>query len=216
MTRKPVEEELRLQREELDRVLASISDYLWSGVTDSEGRWTYRYYSPVVLKILGRPAEFFLAGPERWLSTVYPEDRPVLQQAFEGLRTGRMQHWEGEYRVVWPDGTVRWVRDSASMTLVAEGCRRVDGVVSDITEHIRAEAALRESEERWKAVFENNPVMYFMVDTTGTIISVNPFGAGQLGYSVDELIGRPEEILFHEADRERALKNKAFCLEHLG
>ena len=63
--------------------------------------------------------------------------------------------------------------------------------VLDLTDQKRAEAALRESEEQWKAVFENNPVMHFMVGETGTILSVNPFGAEQLGYSVDELIGRP-------------------------
>jgi PAS domain S-box-containing protein len=141
--RKRVEEELRQRGEELDRVMSAVPDYLWSGATDSEGRWTYRYYSPVVLKILGRPTEYFLAGPERWLSTVHPDDRPVLLQAFEGLRTGRLAHWEGEYRVVRPDGTLRWVRDSASATPAAQGGRRVDGVVSDITDRKRAEEELR-------------------------------------------------------------------------
>ena len=150
MTRKRTDEEPRLPSEELDRVMASVSDYLWSGVTDSEGRWTYRYYFPVVLKILGRPPEFFMAGPERWLSTVHPEDRPVLLQAFEGLRTGRLERWEGEYRVVWPDGTVRWVRDSALVTPAPGGGQQIDGVVSDITERKLAEAEARESERRYR------------------------------------------------------------------
>ncbi|MGA9965313.1 MAG: DUF4118 domain-containing protein, partial [Terriglobales bacterium] len=38
----------------------------------------------------------------------------------------------------------------------------------------------RDSEERWKAVFENTPTMYFMLDAAGTVLSVNPFGAEQL------------------------------------
>jgi len=92
----------------------------------------------------------------------------------------------------------------------------ISSAIRDVTERKRAEVALRESEEQWKAVFENNPVMYFMVGETGTILSVNPFGAEQLGYTVDELIGRSAQILFHEADRESALKNKANCLDHLG
>jgi PAS domain S-box-containing protein len=58
--------------------------------------------------------------------------------------------------------------------------------------------------------------MYFMVDATDTILSVNPFGAEQLGYTPEELIGGPLEALIHDADRESALKNKATCLEHLG
>ena len=74
----------------------------------------------------------------------------------------------------------------------------------DLTERKRAEAALRESEEQWKAVFENNPTMYFMVDPTGTILSVNAFGAEQLGYATDELIGRPVEILFTRRTERRS------------
>jgi PAS domain S-box-containing protein len=68
----------------------------------------------------------------------------------------------------------------------------------------------------WKAVFENNPNMYFIVDPTGAILSVNRFGAQQLGYTTEELIGRPVEVLLHEADRDYAKRNIAICLEHLG
>ena len=50
--------------------------------------------------------------------------------------------------------------------------------------------ALRHSEAQWKEVFEHNPVMYFMVDAAGTVLSVNTFGAAQLGYSVSELLGQ--------------------------
>ena len=60
----------------------------------------------------------------------------------------------------------------------------------------------RDNEERWKAVFENTPTMYFMLDAQGTVLSVNPFGAEQLGYTVDELIGRPVLSVFYEPDRE--------------
>src|ERR1700686_2531249 len=53
----------------------------------------------------------------------------------------------------------------------------------------RSNEALRKSEEQWRDVFENNPTMYFMVDAAGTVLSVNPFGAEQLGYTVEELVG---------------------------
>ena len=58
--------------------------------------------------------------------------------------------------------------------------------------------------------------MYFMVDQSGTILSVNPFGAEQLGYRVEELLGTPVLDVFHEADREAVQRHVSTCLSHLG
>ena len=63
---------------------------------------------------------------------------------------------------------------------------------------------------------EGNPTMYFMVDTSGAIVSVNPFGAEQLGFAVDELIGRPVKNLFHAEDRAAVERNAAICFEQRG
>jgi PAS domain S-box-containing protein len=76
--------------------------------------------------------------------------------------------------------------------------------------------ALRTSENRWRNVFENNPTMYFMVDRGGMVRSVNPFGAEQLGYTVDELVGRSVLDVFLEEDKQAARDHVARCLEHVG
>jgi PAS domain S-box-containing protein len=75
---------------------------------------------------------------------------------------------------------------------------------------------LRESEGRWRAVFENNPTNYFMVDAAGNIVSVNSFGAEQFGYTAHELIGQPVLSIFHEADRDAVQTRLADCFEQLG
>jgi PAS domain S-box-containing protein len=77
-------------------------------------------------------------------------------------------------------------------------------------------AKLRKSEEQWRDVFENNPTMYFIVDPAGTVLSVNPFGAEQLGYAVDELVGQPVLRVFYEADRDAVQRHVADCLAHVG
>jgi len=90
-------------------------------------------------------------------------------------------------------------------------------IVIFLTRRLQDErAARRDSEERWKAVFENTPAMYFMLDAAGTVLSVNPLGAEQLGYSVDELMGRPVLNLFYDVDREAVQRNAAACLEQPG
>ena len=85
-----------------------------------------------------------------------------------------------------------------------------------VTEQKRATEALRESEEQWREVFEHNPVMYFMVSPTGTVLSVNAFGAAQLGYTAAELIGQSVLNVFFEEDRELVKSHVATCLGELG
>ena len=106
--RKQGEQALQKSQAELQEVLAAVSDYIWSGQIDSDGRFSYRYNSPSVERILGRPAEFFRAGPGRWLSIVHPEDRARAAQAADRLRTGQSASDDEEYRIVLPDGAIRW------------------------------------------------------------------------------------------------------------
>jgi PAS domain S-box-containing protein len=93
---------------------------------------------------------------------------------------------------------------------------QVTHLASIAIEREQAEEALRSSEQQWRDVFENNPTMYFMVDANGTVMAVNPFGAEQLGYTVDELVGQPVLSVFYESDRDEAQRNVALCLNQLG
>ena len=76
------------------------------------------------------------------------------------------------------------------------------GVNIDVTERKRAEAALEEGRARYCALYNDNPSMYFTVDAVGTVLSVNEFGARQLGYRPAELVGRSVLEVVHEGDRE--------------
>ena len=76
------------------------------------------------------------------------------------------------------------------------------GISTDIEDRKRAEQAREEIEEQWRAAFESNPTMYFIIDEPGNIVTVNGYGAEQLGYRVDELIGQPVLNVFYEPDKE--------------
>ena len=75
---------------------------------------------------------------------------------------------------------------------------------------------VRAGEAQWRDVFENNPTMYFIVDADGTVVAVNAFGAEQLGYTVDELIGQPVLGVFPESDRPAIQEHLATSLGHVG
>src|SRR5262249_19682183 len=139
--REQYEAHARLKRmeAELRRVMSAVSDCLWSAEWAPDGRWTYRYLSPVVEALTGRPPMYFVQSPGRWDEVVHPEDRPVRQQALRQLRAG--QPSQQEYRVVLPSGTeTRWLRESVRVTR-KEGSAslQLDGVLSDVTERKLAE-----------------------------------------------------------------------------
>jgi PAS domain S-box-containing protein len=84
----------------------------------------------------------------------------------------------------------------------------------EIIERKRSEEALRASEERYRVLYRDNPSMFFTLDSTGQIVSVNEFGASQLGYTIDELLGQSVLMIFHE-DEHRTVKDQLqLCLQN--
>src|SRR6202035_2984808 len=151
-----------------------------------------------------------------WAATLYVEDRPAVMEKWQlAVTTGKP--FEVEARARGANGQYRW------FLLRAEPLRDERGTIvewygtsTDIEDRKRAIEALRESEEQWRQVFEHNPVMYFMIDPAGTVLSVNTFGAAQLGYAVNELIGQSVLSVFFEEDREAARRNIGACLSEIG
>jgi PAS domain S-box-containing protein len=149
------------------------------------------------------------------LQRVHPQEAALAKQTLE--RASReVQDFDFERRLLMPDGRVKHIHILARVLRDPSGDLEYRGAVMDVTATKQAEEALRRSEEQWRDVFENNPTMYFMVGSAGRIMAVNPFGAEQLGYRVDELAGEPVLMLFHELDREAVRRNVATCLEGLG
>jgi len=133
--------------------------------------------------------------------------RVAANQAGIGLQEARRS---GEQKRIGEALEQRVAERTTELTRANENLRL------EIAERKRAEAQLRESEEQWRDVFENNPTMYFIVDAAGKVMAVNPFGAEQLGYKVDELVGQPVLNVSSESDREAVQRNVAICLEQLG
>jgi len=85
-------------------------------------------------------------------------------------------------------------------------------IVTGLMANVRKQsAALRESEQHWREVFEQNPTMYFLIDAKGAILSVNALGASHLGYRVDELVGQAVLGIFLESDRGLVQGHLATC-----
>jgi diguanylate cyclase (GGDEF)-like protein/PAS domain S-box-containing protein len=89
----------------------------------------------------------------------------------------------------------------------------VTAIIRDVSERRQLEQALRESEERFRILYDNNPSMYFTLDGEGVIRSVNRFGAELLGYAPDDLIGKKAaKVLCYEEDIPVLLDHIKTCL----
>lgn len=114
-----------------------------------------------------------------------------------------------EFRIRALDGKRRWVRDVAHAQRGTDGeVLAYRGVLVDITDHKRTLRALLESEEKYRAIFENVQDIYYRTDMTGTIVEASPAVKRYLGYEREELIGwRADELYPNPAERE-LLRNR--------
>ncbi|WP_455378912.1 PAS domain S-box protein [Petrachloros mirabilis] len=90
------------------------------------------------------------------------------------------------------------------------------GISEDITEQKQIQEALRVSEERFRSFFQDAPVMYFTLDESGTVLSVNQTAAEQLGYEMAELVGQPVWKCFYQDDIPTAQAHALACLADPG
>lgn len=101
------------------------------------------YISPVYEQIWGRTCQSLYGNPRSFLEAIHPEDQERVFQATLTKQTSG--NYDEEYRIVRPDGSIRWIRDRAFPIRDKDGkVYRIAGIAEDITERKQAEEALRQ------------------------------------------------------------------------
>jgi PAS domain S-box-containing protein len=201
-----VRRQLEQREAELRDIFNSISDSLWRAEVSPEGVWKIRYLSPVIERLTGRPPSFFMNSPDAWLSIVHPEDRPRMLERWTEVRNGTIERAEDEYRVLLPDGEVRWLRDSVSIQRQKDGSLLVHGVTSDVTERRKIWEQLRYSEAKYRTLIENLEQCVFLKDRQLRFAAVNPKFCEALGKPESEVLGKTDYDFYppHLAEKYRA------------
>ena len=102
----------------------------------------------------GIPSNTFVGRVEDFRRCVHPDDREAVWKALSDARQSH-QPYAAEFRVLWPDGTVRWIAAKGKFYYSRDGePQRMLGTGADITDQKRMEEALRESEERLRLAAE--------------------------------------------------------------
>jgi PAS domain S-box-containing protein len=154
------EEALRESEEQFRQLAESIREVFYMNDTE---KTRMIYVSPAYEEIWGRTCESLYEQPLSFVEAIHPEDRERVIASFEKQRQG--MPIEVEYRIVRPDGEVRWIWSRAFPVLDERGefCR-VAGIAEDITDRKRAEESLRESEASYRELAGSIADIFFAMD----------------------------------------------------
>lgn len=179
--RKQNETALQQSESRFRELAETIEEVFWSA--DPEVGTTL-YISPAYERVWGRTCASLYEHPKSFLDAIHPDD---LQRVLTGLLVQRDgKSFAHEYRVVKPDGTIRWVWDRGFPIRDRETGRITHyvGVALDITERKQAEAAL----ELTRFSIERAVDAIFWIDASARILDVNESACTMLGYTREELL----------------------------
>jgi diguanylate cyclase (GGDEF)-like protein/PAS domain S-box-containing protein len=157
------------------------------------------YVSPAYEEIWGRSCASAYANPNSWAEAIHPDDRVSID---EGFRSGMLAGtFEYQYRVVRPDGSIRWiqargfpVRDDAGRTV------RIAGVAEDITERKLVVDELRESDRRFSDMLGNVELISIMLDRGARVTYCNDYFLRLTGWQREQVLGQNFIELFIPPD----------------
>jgi diguanylate cyclase (GGDEF)-like protein/PAS domain S-box-containing protein len=150
---------------------------------------------------------------DAWNRSKLPGDsREIDDRSTRALREGRAGYTQ-EFRCRRADGEIRWLFEDVHIEPLAPGRWRAVGVCTDVTERKRAEAAVRESEQRFRALVQNSSDIIAILDATGVVRYLSPAVEQALGHPPDALTGRSALLPVHRSDlaRVRAALAEVLC-----
>ena len=161
---------LRESEARFREIAENIREVFWVWDVAANG---VTFVSPTYEEVFGQSCASLYADFGSFLRAIHPEDRDRVEAAIIRSRVGTPL--DEQYRVVRPDGSIRWIRDRAFPVPEPTGpVRRIVGVADDITDRRDAEEGLRRSEELLRLVLDALPVGVAVMDRSGDIILSNP------------------------------------------
>lgn len=160
-------------------------------------------WSPENYPLLGMNPDQDRLNFRTWIERVHPDDRQALQEAIDRAIHGR-QEFAVEFRVIWPDGSIHWLRGIGQPLVQPDGSvQGMYGLQIDITAQKAIEIELARSELYYRTLVEDLPALVCRFRADGTLTFVNDLYCQTFQRSRDELIGFNFYELIPPEQRER-------------
>ena len=197
--RKMAEEEIAERGALLQQIMDTASVAI--GLVDKRGR---------IIHANKRMADMFgctmdeLMGSE-YVDHIHPAERDAGREKMLALLASKIPSVEHDRLYLRKDGTEFWGHLTCRRFHDAGGNELgLIGTITDISEHKRSIEALRQSETKYRRLYNETPVLLHSIDRDGTVIEVNDYWLKTLGYERDEVIGRKVTDFYTDASREYA------------
>jgi PAS domain S-box-containing protein len=178
--------DLEASQQRYETLVNSIDGVVWEADAKT---FQFQFVSQQAQRLLGYPVADWLNQPTFWADHIHPDDREWATSYCVNATKNKQDH-QFEYRMITADNQIIWLRDLVTVIVENDQAVKICGVMFDITEQKRAEQALQESEERFRALFEGAPDAIFLAESeTGKIIDANPAASQLLLRPREEIIG---------------------------
>ncbi|MDF1538366.1 MAG: PAS domain S-box protein [Candidatus Thorarchaeota archaeon] len=165
------------------------------------------YANPAYASITGYSLdELYNMSPDEVLSIIHPDERADILEQYNTFIKKDMNSIRGEYKLLRKDRSIKWIVGTMNR-LTIDNTPIIQHVLVDITHRKHVEDALRESEERYRALFEIAPSAFVLSDYTGNIIATNERALSLFGYTWEEIRFRLVPSFYSkQSDRKKVVE----------
>ncbi len=199
-------------KERYRRLKANIPGMVYLFAMHPDGTFSFPYVNDASKQLFDISPDDLMRDVTRITRLIHPDDREKCELSVK-RSAEKLLPWREVLRHI-VNGEVRWYDCMSRPEVQRNGDILWDGIILEITERKRAEAALKESERRFRELVENLNDIIFSVDVAGLIGYVSPPVEGILGYRVSELVGRHFQSLVHSDDLHRVEESFQVILEN--